>query len=41
VPVAILAMALGAFAIGLTEFAMMGLLPRIAIDLPVSVPSWS
>lgn len=37
-PVAILAMALGAFAIGLTEFAVMGLLPRIATDLAVSVP---
>jgi MFS transporter, DHA1 family, inner membrane transport protein len=38
VPVAIIAMALGAFAIGLTEFAVMGLLPRIATDLSVSVP---
>ena len=37
-PVAIVAMALGAFAIGLTEFAVMGLLPRIATDLSVSVP---
>ncbi len=38
-PVAILAMALGAFAIGLTEFAVMGLLPRIATDLSVSLPA--
>ncbi len=37
-PVAILALALGTFAIGLTEFAAMGLLPRIATDLSVSVP---
>ncbi len=37
-PVAIVAMALGAFAIGLSEFAVMGLLPRIATDLSVSVP---
>lgn len=36
-PVAIIAMALGTFAIGLTEFAVMGLLPRIATDLSVSV----
>jgi len=38
-PVAIIAMALGTFAIGLTEFAVMGLLPRIATDLSVSVPA--
>ncbi|HEX5811450.1 MAG TPA: MFS transporter [Pseudonocardia sp.] len=36
---AILAMALGAFAIGLTEFAIMGLLPQVAADLAVSVPT--
>ena len=36
---AILAMALGAFAIGLTEFAIMGLLPQVATDLAVSVPT--
>ena len=35
--VAILTMAIGTFAIGLTEFAVMGLLPRIAADLAVSV----
>lgn len=34
----ILAMSLGAFAIGTTEFASMGLLPQIAEDLSVSVP---
>ena len=32
-------MALGAFAIGLTEFAIMGLLPQVAADLAVSVPT--
>ena len=36
---AILTMALGAFAIGLTEFAIMGLLPEVAADLTVSVPT--
>ena len=39
VRLAILAMALGAFAIGLTEFAIMGLLPQVATDLSVSVPT--
>lgn len=34
----ILAMAMGAFAIGTTEFASMGLLPQIADDLEVSIP---
>lgn len=38
-PVAIVAMALGAFAIGLSEFAAMGLLPRIATDLSLSLPA--
>ncbi|GAA3235030.1 MFS transporter [Pseudonocardia petroleophila] len=37
-PVAIVVMALGTFAIGLSEFAVMGLLPRIAADLGVSLP---
>ena len=36
---AILTMALGAFAIGLTEFAVTGLLPQIAADLAVSIPA--
>ena len=31
-------MSLGAFAIGTTEFASMGLLPQIARDLDVSIP---
>ncbi|EWS82313.1 MFS transporter [Brachybacterium phenoliresistens] len=34
----ILAMSLGAFAIGTTEFASMGLLPQIASSLDVSIP---
>ena len=34
----ILALSLGAFAIGTTEFASMGLLPQIARDLAVSIP---
>ena len=38
-PIAIVALALGAFAIGLTEFAVMGLLPQIATDLTVSIPA--
>ena len=36
---AILTMVLGAFAIGLTEFAVTGLLPQIAADLAVSIPA--
>jgi DHA1 family inner membrane transport protein len=39
VRLAILTMALGAFAIGLTEFAVTGLLPQIAADLAVSIPA--
>ena len=39
VPRAILTMAIGTFAIGLTEFAVVGLLPQIASDLAVSVPA--
>src|SRR5271156_4006364 len=34
----ILALAIGAFGIGVTEFAPMGMLPRIATDLGVSIP---
>ncbi|MBB5832557.1 MFS transporter [Brachybacterium aquaticum] len=34
----ILALSFGAFAIGVTEFASMGLLPQIAHDLDVSIP---
>ncbi|MCG3400242.1 MFS transporter [Staphylococcus massiliensis] len=36
-PVAIWMLALGAFAIGMTEFVIMGLLPNVARDLNVSV----
>ena len=36
---AILSMALGAFAVGLTEFAVTGLLPQVAAELSVSVPA--
>lgn len=38
-PVALLALALSAFAIGTTEFVIMGLLPEVAGDLRVSIPS--
>ncbi|MET8980442.1 MFS transporter [Streptomyces sp. NPDC004539] len=38
-PLALLALAIGAFGIGTTEFVMMGLLPDVADDLGVSVPS--
>lgn len=36
---AILSMALGAFSVGLTEFAVTGLLPQVAADLQVTVPA--
>ncbi|GAA2312664.1 MFS transporter [Streptomyces kunmingensis] len=38
-PLALLALAVGAFGIGTTEFVMMGLLPNVADDLHVSIPS--
>ncbi|MCQ3829850.1 MFS transporter [Microbulbifer elongatus] len=38
-PIALLALALSAFAIGTTEFVIVGLVPTIAQDLAVSVPS--
>ncbi len=38
-PVSLLALALSAFAIGTTEFVIMGLLPEVASDLQVSIPS--
>ncbi|MEU6405998.1 MFS transporter [Streptomyces sp. NPDC046985] len=38
-PLALLALAVGAFGIGTTEFAMMGLLPDVADDLHVSIPT--
>ncbi|MEJ7501103.1 MFS transporter, partial [Staphylococcus pasteuri] len=36
-PIAIWMLAIGAFAIGMTEFVIMGLLPNIARDFDVSV----
>ncbi|MEU6576950.1 MFS transporter [Streptomyces sp. NPDC046805] len=38
-PLALLALAVGAFGIGTTEFVMMGLLPDVADDLRVSIPT--
>ncbi|MFD3574598.1 MFS transporter [Streptomyces sp. NPDC058644] len=38
-PLALLALAVGAFGIGTTEFVMMGLLPNVADDLGISIPS--
>ena len=38
-PIALLALALSAFAIGTTEFVIVGLLPTIANDLGVTLPS--
>lgn len=38
-PLALLALAVGAFGIGTTEFVMMGLLPDVANDLHISIPS--
>ena len=38
-PLPILALALAAFAIGTTEFVIMGILPDVARDLGVSIPS--
>ncbi|MFF3815498.1 MFS transporter [Streptomyces bluensis] len=38
-PLALLALAVGAFGIGTTEFVMMGLLPDVAVDLRVSLPT--
>jgi DHA1 family inner membrane transport protein len=38
-PLALLALAVGAFGIGTTEFAMMGLLPDVAGDLRISIPA--
>ncbi len=35
----LLALAVAAFAIGTTEFVIMGLLPEVAADLRVSIPS--
>jgi MFS transporter, DHA1 family, inner membrane transport protein len=38
-PIALYALALAAFAIGTTEFVVVGLLPTTAVDLAVSVPT--
>ncbi|WP_413737182.1 MFS transporter [Sodalis sp. RH21] len=38
-PVALLALALSAFAIGTTEFVIMGLLPQVAASLAVTLPA--
>ncbi|MEU4575231.1 MFS transporter [Nonomuraea sp. NPDC023979] len=38
-PLALLALAIGAFGIGTTEFVIMGLLPEIATDFGVSIPT--
>ncbi|MCP8467723.1 MFS transporter [Pseudomonas sp. ZM23] len=38
-PTSLLVLALSAFAIGTTEFVIMGLLPEVANDLSVSIPS--
>ncbi|MGW0022109.1 MFS transporter [Rhodococcus sp. NPDC003382] len=38
-PLALLALAVGAFGIGTTEFVIMGLLPQVGTDLGVSVPT--
>ncbi|MET9801907.1 MFS transporter [Streptomyces sp. NPDC006368] len=38
-PLALLALAIGAFGIGTTEFVIMGLLPQVAGDYEVSIPT--
>ncbi|MBW4722242.1 MFS transporter [Saccharothrix obliqua] len=38
-PLSLVALAIGAFAIGTTEFVIVGLLPEVAADLDVSIPS--
>ncbi|MBS9372119.1 MFS transporter [Rhodococcus sp. B50] len=38
-PLALLALAIGAFGIGTTEFVIMGLLPQVGSDLGVSIPT--
>ncbi len=39
IPIALLALTLSAFAIGTTEFVIVGLIPTVAADLAVSLPS--
>lgn len=36
-PISILSLTVGAFAIGMTEFVIMGILPNVANDLQVSI----
>ncbi|WP_269855900.1 MFS transporter [Streptomyces sp. RPT161] len=38
-PLALLALAIGAFGIGTTEFVVMGLLPQVAADFHVTIPT--
>lgn len=38
-PIALFALAVGAFGIGLTEFVIAGILPQIARGFDVSIPS--
>lgn len=38
-PLALLALAIGAFGIGTTEFVIMGVLPEVAGDFGVSIPA--
>lgn len=38
-PLALMALAIGAFGIGTTEFVIMGLLPEVAADFGVSIPT--
>ncbi|MFB7984224.1 MFS transporter, partial [Streptomyces vinaceus] len=38
-PLALLALAIGAFGIGTTEFVIMGLLPEVAADYGTSIPT--
>ncbi|MFE2265192.1 MFS transporter, partial [Streptomyces griseosporeus] len=38
-PLALLALAIGAFGIGTTEFVIMGVLPEVADDFGVSIPT--
>jgi DHA1 family inner membrane transport protein len=38
-PIALLALTISAFAIGTTEFVIVGLLPTVAVDLHISLPS--
>ncbi|HEY2205224.1 MAG TPA: MFS transporter [Pseudonocardia sp.] len=38
-PLALLALALGGFGIGTTEFVIMGLLPQVAADLRIDIPT--